>query len=190
MFDYSCSWRKVDSESVRAAMLFHNAISVTTFIPLQFAPFSSGLAAADAWADAEEAGIGGRCLPEDKPVCASEIFWFSMQLTRKSLPAWFRAVGKQSLQACISALEALAQLVLLILTVQHAQLNTSTVNIQFRQLCDNAGFTAANIKSVSQKEPVSFVLQAIRFYCCQWNLSLHCSRIAGERNVWARLSRD
>ena len=49
----------MDSESVSAAMLFHNAISVTTFSPLQFAPFSSGLAAADAWADAEEAGIGG-----------------------------------------------------------------------------------------------------------------------------------
>ena len=128
---------------------------------------------------------------EGKPVCASEIFWFSMQLTRKSLPAWFRAVGKQSLQACISLLEALAQLVLLILRVQHAQLNTSTVNIQFRQLCDNAGCAAANIKSLSQKEPVSFVLQAIGFYCCQWNLSLHCSHIAGERNVWAdRLSRD
>ena len=113
-----------------------------------------------------------------------------MQLTRKSLPTWFRAVGKQSLQACISALEALAQLVLLILRVQHAQLNTSTVSIQFRQLCDSAGF-AANIKSLSQKEPVSFVPQAIGFYCCQWNLSLRCSHIAGERDVWAdRLSRD
>ena len=165
--------------------------SLCTFIPLQFAPHSSGLAAADAWADAEHAGLGGWWLPYGAPVDAAEICWFSVQLTRKSLPSWFRADGNSSLQACVAALEALAQLILLALRRRQAQLVYSTVTVQFRQLCDNAGVTAASVKSMSQKEPLSFVLQALGYYCCRWNLTLHCSHVAGERNVWAdRLSRD
>ena len=191
LYNYGCSTCLVDSQSVKAATLFYNAISVSTFIPLQFAPHSSGLAAADAWADAEHAGLGGWWLPDGAPVDAAEIHWFSVQLTRKSLPSWFRAEGSASLQACIAALEAVAQLILLVLRRRHAQLLSSTVTVQFRQLCDNAGVTAASVKSMSQKEPLSFVLQALGYYCCKWNLTLHCSHIAGERNVWAdRLSRN
>ena len=152
---------------------------------------SSGLAAADAWADAERAGLGGWWLPDGAPVDAAEIHWFSVQLTRKSLPSWFRAESNTSLQACDAALEAVAQLILLVLRRRRARLPSSTVTVQFRQLCDNAGVTAASVKSMSQKEPLCFVLQALGYYCCKWNLTLHFSHIAGERNVWAdRLSRD
>ena len=68
---------------------------------------------------------------------------------------------------------------------------SSTVTVQFRQLCDNSGVTASSVKLMSQEEPLSFVLQALGYYCCCWNLTVRCSRIAGERNTWAgRLSRD
>ena len=100
-------------------------------------------------------------MPDGAPVDAAEIHWFSVQLTRKSLPSWFRADGNSSLQACVAALEALAQLILLVLRRRQAQFVYSLGAVQFRQLCDTAGVTAASVKSMSQKELLSFVFQAL-----------------------------
>ena len=92
-----------------------------------------------------------------------------------------------SLQRCIGALEALAQLVLFLLQVKEEKLdgNLGTVTLQFRQLCDNASVTASTFKMLSMKAPLSHVLQTLGYFCCKHGAALHTSHIAGIRNEWA-----
>ena len=101
------------------------------------------------------------------------------------LPGWFKASNGPSLQKCIAALEALAQLVLLLLQVQQADVVAKHVVLQFSQLCDNAGVTAASAKMLSQSEPLCWALQCLGYYCCKHSVSLSLSHIAGIRNTWA-----
>ena len=49
------------------------------------------LAAADAFAAGNAAGIGGWWLPEDSPPRIQNFRWFSCQFSLSALPAWFKA---------------------------------------------------------------------------------------------------
>ena len=106
--------------SVRAAQLFHNAVRVQTAVPLRFAELDSDLAAADAFAAKEHGGLGGWWIEPD-----TGVHWFSFQITWADLPSWFRPKGS-SMQWCVAALEALAQLLLLV-----ARASTQRVPNQF-----------------------------------------------------------
>ena len=87
-------------------------------------------------------------------------------------------------QACISAFEALVQLVLLCLRCQFCHRHGSHV-LKLTQLCDNLGVTYSTFKMLSMKQPLCFVLQALGFHCCRQGVALSCRHIAGCRNEWA-----
>ena len=89
--------------SAHAARLFYNAD-----VPLRFVDIDQSVAAADAFATKDYAGLGGWWV--DRSACVN---WFSFQITWDDLPKWFRT--SSSMQSCIAALEALAQLVLLLI---------------------------------------------------------------------------
>ena len=69
------------------------------------------------------------------------------------------------MQNCIVALEALAPLVLLFVRLRDDS-----------QLCDNQAVCSATLKMLSQKEPLSFVLQALGCFACKHGVGLHASQ--------------
>ena len=170
---------------MHVAKLLIRSIEDHAPIPLQISPYNTGLSAADAFATDSTAGIGGWWLPTHCRMEASNVKWFRLDLDRCSLPGWFKVSNGPSLQKCIAALEALAQVVLLLLQVQQADAVAKHVVLQFSQLCDNAGVTAASAKMLSQSEPLCWVLQCLGYYCCKHSVSLSLSHIAGIRNTWA-----
>ena len=148
--------------------------------------------AADAFADASGAGIGGWWLPEGAGLEPGNVQWFSMQLQRGSLPEWFQGSSSRGLQELICFLEALAQLALLVLRLESSPAPPFTgCTLMLRQLCDNIGVVHATAKNLSQKEPLCYVLQALGFHSSRLGVSLATSHVAGVRNEWAdALSRD
>ena len=107
-----------------------------------------------------------RCTPEK---CA--VHWFSISVTPESFPSWFTESSK-SLQSCISALEALAQMVLL---AGRAQAHTAPKHCVLR-------FPR---KQLSMSKPMCFILQATGFYCSKFGVALSSQHIDGTRNFWA-----
>ena len=140
--------------------------------------------AADAFATADSAGVGGWWIPPGQARIASNARWFHMTFSRESLPIWFKAASNHSLQACIAAFEALGQLILLVLRCSEEPLPPSWT-VRLSQLCDNQSVTHATMRMLSTEQPLSYILQALGFYCAQLGVVLACSHIAGDRNAWA-----
>ena len=170
--------------AVWAAQLFKKAMQSHAGVPLCLAEAPLEFAAADAWADENSAGIGGWWCPSGCAATPSSARWFSIQFERADLPTWFCSSESSSWQACISAFEALAQLVLLCLRCQFGDRHGSLV-LKLAQLCDNFGVTYSTFKMLSMKQPLCFVLQALGFHCCRQGVALSCRHIAGCRNEWA-----
>ena len=120
-------------------------------------PATQCVAAADAFANSTGAGIGGWWMPNDAQLAASSICWFSISLDKSSLPEWFVPKGA-GLQDVISSLEALAQLVLLVLQRQDPESRIRSPNVgclAVRQRCDNLGVVGACEKGLSMKQPLA-----------------------------------
>ena len=150
-------------------------------------PATQCVAAADAFANSTGAGIGGWWMPNDAQLAASSICWFSISLDKSSLPEWFVPKGA-GLQDVISSLEALAQLVLLVLQRQDPESRIRSPNVgclAVRQRCDNLGVVGACEKGLSMKQPLASVLQATALFCMKERLNLRVSHLAGVRNEWA-----
>ncbi|CAE7395870.1 HFA1 [Symbiodinium sp. CCMP2592] len=133
------------------------------------------------------AGIGGWFLPEGAPLAVSSIVWFSIPLDAHSLPGWF-ADDDTDLETTICALEALAQLVLLVMQVSETACSSRRPNvgcIALRQQSDNLGVVCSSAKGLSMKEPLASILQATAVFCMQEHLNLRISHLAGCRNCWA-----
>ena len=120
------------------------------------------------------------------------IRWFRLAVTRDTLPSWLRPAKSEPLQSIIASLEALAQLMLLVLRCRELALPRGEYFIlRVPQLCDNAGVVSASSKMLSMKEPLCWILQAVGFWSVKLGVRLSCSEIAGVRNCWAdALSRD
>ena len=63
------------------------------------------------------AGIGGFWLPPSAGDL-SQAKWFSIQLSASDLPVWLRGNKASGLQGVVAGLEAVAQLVLVVLRIQ------------------------------------------------------------------------
>ena len=88
-----------------------------------------GFAAADASAIAEHAGLGGWWLETDEfTVC-----WFSFSNYVGQCACLVQSV---QLRSCIAALEALAQLLLLLARAESMNLRGNKIVFRFHQLCD------------------------------------------------------
>ena len=185
-FDYNAQKTKTSSDSAHAARLFCNAVESSVSIPLCIRYANDGVAAADAFADSDVAGVGGWWLPQTGgSIAAGDAFWFSVVLPRSSWPRWLRVAGSESLQRCIAAFEAIAQLCLLLLRHDRGHSESGGFMLRFSQLCDNAGVSALSGKMLTASEPLCYVLQAIGFYCCHLGVALHSNHIAGQKNHWA-----
>ena len=161
-------------ESAYAAKLFVKAVSIQALI-----------GAADAFTTEADAGLGGWWLPTGCTLAPQNTLWFQISLQHSNLPAWFCS-PQSNMQCRIAALEALAQLVLLILQVQGtAAPQVQSILVQVPQLCDNAGVASLSSKMLSQKNPLSYMLQAIGYFSCKLGVILQVSHIAGVRNIWA-----
>jgi len=111
--------------------------------------------------------------------------YFSVRITLDDLPGWFRPASGD-LQSCISALEALAQLLLLACRVEAEEVSQLRVGwLAMRQRCDNMGVVGAAAKQLSLKRPLAAVLESCALFCSRNRLTLRLSHVAGERNEWA-----
>ena len=172
-------------ESVYAAKLFVKAVSTQAPFPLYWQMGGALIGAADAYATEADAGLGGWWLPTGCTLAPQNTLWFQISLQHSDLPAWFCS-PQSNMQCRIAALEALAQLVLLILQVQEtAAPQVQSILVQVPQLCDNAALASLSSKMLSQKNPLSYMLQAIGYFSCKLGVILQVSHIAGVRNIWA-----
>ena len=153
-------------------------------IPLIDRAGPNGVAAADAYASGQSAGLGGWWLPDGLPLHPANIQWFSISLRQEDLPKWFTEEA-QDLQSLISALEALAQLVLLECRLSSPDGVGRVGWCSLRQGCDNFGVVCATSKGLSLKQPLASVLQAAALLCLQHQVTLRVSHVAGVRNEWA-----
>ncbi|CAE7472172.1 Ubr3, partial [Symbiodinium pilosum] len=114
-FDASCVQATKEESSV--ALFFLRIVQATSPVHLVEKEGPCVVAAADAFAERDVAGLGGWWLPPGCALSLANVKYFSCYIRRVDLPTWFLHDddGKQvqSLQSCICALEALAQLVLL-----------------------------------------------------------------------------
>ncbi|OLQ06360.1 Protein lap1 [Symbiodinium microadriaticum] len=186
--DWTCDSVKPCAEEKQVAGFFLQLIEARVPVQLVELEQKAVVAAADAFADAREAGLGGWWLPAGSPLEVGQIRWFSFKVQLADLPSWFRPQRQSgqpgSLQAIICALEALAQLILLALQRQDG-LVTNAGRVVVRQQCDNLGVVGAAAKGFSMKEPVAAVLQAAAVYCMRERINLRVSHVAGSRNEWA-----
>ena len=179
-------WGSTDirvTEAVAEAASFYKAmVQLQTPVPLLEADGPLMPAAADAFADAHSAGIGGWWLPPNKDLQPSNLKWFSIQLATGDPPDWFDQ-GKKGLQTHICALEALAQLVLTACIMLAPPSWAGSVVL--RQWSDNQGTVGAFTKNMSMRPSLAGVLQACARLCQQNGVALRLSHVAGERNAWA-----
>ena len=191
-FNYSCASTRTCASSSFAARLFHNAVAEEVRIPLCIKEAPPCLCAADAFAKGKMAGLGGWFLLSGLLCAVRNIRWFRLAVTRDTLPSWLRPAQSEPLQSIIASLEALAQLMLLVLRCRELALPRGEYFILLLpQLCDNAGVVSASSKMLSMKEPLCWILQAVGFWSVKLGVRLSCSKIAGVRNCWSdALSRD
>lgn len=94
------------------------------------------------------------------------------------------SLNLRRVKSCIAALEALAQLMLLIGRMRDLE-QPSRDMWGMHQLCDNSATVAVSRKQLSMTKPLCYVLQAAGFYCCRFAVEMVGQRIAGVRNEWA-----
>ena len=186
-FDASCVQATKEESSV--ALFFLRIVQATSPVHLVEKEGPCVVAAADAFAERDVAGLGGWWLPPGCALSLANVKYFSCYIRRVDLPTWFLHDddGKQvqSLQSCICALEALAQLVLLDARLRDGQSRASLGRVCVRQQCDNLGVVCSSSKGLSMRRPLCYVLQASAMVCMRERVNLRVSHVAGVRNVWA-----
>ena len=122
------------------------------------------LSMADALAEGDVVGLGGRWLPPNCELDLTNIKYFAVGAHRSDLPSGFCTDDKgkpvASLQSSICALEALAQLMLLDARLSEGQFRASLGRICVRQRCAKMGVVCSTNKRLTVSRPVCSVLQA------------------------------
>ena len=132
--------------------------------------------AADAWAGASVAGLGGW-------FCSGgQLWWFHLDIKGGQLPsAW---ACPERLQEAICALELLAQLALVLARAKIVG-GKFTHAVRLRQFGDNLAVVASCSKGLSTSGTLSFALMTLASACLDLGVTLDMSHMAGERNVEA-----
>eukprot|EP00438_Fugacium_kawagutii_P030737 Skav217069 [mRNA] locus=scaffold1308:3342:4762:+ [translate_table: standard] len=127
--------------------------------------------AADAWADATKAGLGGWCAG-----ASGDVKWFHLELVGSDLPAEWEF--PHDLQKGIAALELVAQQILV-------QIRGTPQKLVVRQFCDNMGAVGSLTKGLCTSFPLGAVLMNLSLVCLERGCELELSHVAGERNIEA-----
>ena len=105
--DWACDSVKPCAEEKQVAGFFLQLIEARVPVQLVELEQKAIVAAADAFADAREAGLGGWWLPAGSSLEVGQIRWFSFKVQLADLPSWFRPQHQKgqpaSLQAIICA---------------------------------------------------------------------------------------
>ena len=118
--------------------------------------------------------------------CCGKIafFWFSCCIALADLPNWFG--GNTDLERVISAVEALAQLVLCALVLREEPLNRRPAHLgrmvlPLRQYCDSSAVVGA-AEGSSMSAPLAEIMQATARLCLQHGIALKVAHVAGHKN--------
>ena len=117
------------------------------------------MSAADAFADAHRAGLGGWWTVPGQEAAKDAVFRFSIPLHRESLPDWLQSNSLQSF--IIRSSRAAAA------SARSASGCCTLVDcmLVLRQLCDNSAVVACSRKGLCSKIPLCWILQAFGYYC-------------------------
>lgn len=139
-----------------------------------------GVAAADAWARGDSAGLGGWWLREGDSGL-NQAFWFHVPLSSDCFPTWMGISG--SLQHFIAFFEMLAQLCLLVARATYERKGTGPWLMI--HACDNTPSVGAIGKGFSVQEPLCFALQAVAVHASRLQTTLQVFHLPGKQNGWA-----
>ena len=166
----------MSKEAQQSAAVWEACISTSCrAIPFLNLPCDASVAAADAFADETEAGIGG-WISRDGGGDPSEYLWFQLKLGPELFPsAW----GLNSNpQRNIAFYELIAQVALIFCRKTISQ----KIKVSLRHLCDNLGDVASANKLFSTKPPVRFALQLLSAYLIKFHCTLELQHISGNLN--------
>ena len=147
------------------------------------------MAAADAYAQGQSAGIGGWWMLPSDGICPASFFWFSIAVQAAELPDWFVQEHGRFAEIHLRARSfgpARAQRV-----VDRGQSSWSNVLV-----CRTGGATTKlrqfeGLRRCQQgfvcAATVGDVLQTMATLCMQRQVFLQVSHVAGQRNTWADL---
>ena len=165
-----------DSSAVWRAC-FASALSRTPFLTFAASPSE---AAADAFADGNQAGLGGWYSPNGSPD-PQEFYWFQLRLTPEMIPTAWEA--NPNPQRNIAFYELIAQVALIY--IRSTLTSCRTWSLSIRQWCDNLGDVSAGNKLFSTKPPLRHALQLLSSYIMKHRISIELQHIAGSRNTIA-----
>ena len=177
---------RVTPAAAAAAQFYSELVRLRVAVRLVETAGPRLVAAADAFAEGGRAGIGGWWLRPGCTLRPDNIFWFSCCVAPADLPDWFGCSA--ALERVISALEALAQLVLCALVLREEPLGCRPAHLgrlALRQYCDNSAVVGAVAKGSSMSAPLAGVIQATARLCLQHGIALKVAHVAGHKNHWA-----
>ena len=166
------SYINLDEKCILSLKILKGCIASNLFHWAGFQEMLNG--AADAWACASRAGIGGwfQTMQERKQ-------WFHVPLHMNDLPKKWR--WPEQLDKAIAAFELLAQQALILARAQ-SEPGLFTVHLQVLQDCDNMGVVGSVGKGLTLKEPMASALMSLSLTCSRLRCVANISHLAGERN--------
>ena len=174
--DPNCDKRKLSSLSKDTLQWSKKSLMpLLSSIPLNRATSLTVNAAADAFADENEMGIGGWISID------SSIFWFSQKWNKVDLEK-FLPISK-CLQRYITSWEALAQLCIILMVHSKCTYRPGIINIQSGS--DNTGAEANVNHGFSTTEILSDIIKLVSIKQIQFNTLLNVHHIPGEKNIKA-----
>ena len=179
----------VNSEAKQAAEHWRYMLRSAFALHSLWTPMAMHLhAAADAFADEHNAGIG--CwLSLERPSSPSEVFWFSVAFNFNDIPDWWRELASSDIQRSISSFELLAQVALVAAKFAIWGREAQTVSIELR--CDNTPAEGVSNKLFTTNSRLIPIVLNLMAWLTTANVRVAVSHIAGSANEWAdRLSRQ
>ena len=140
-------------------------------------------AAADAFAEGDECGIGGWFLPPGAPDDAASAFWFSLRLKSSDFPDWLDIPQDGNLQTRIACFETLAQTALLLLRQSCGDISHGRVILE--QFSDNAPSVAGLNRLRSNSWPLALFIMHFAAWAFRFRLIPVVNHIPGKENDWA-----
>ena len=173
--DPNCEKRKLSSLSKDTLQWSKKSLlPLLSSIPLHRATSVTVTAAADAFADETEMGIGGW-------VSFGSTFWFSHKWTNVDLKI-FLPVPKP-LQRYITSWEALAQLCIILMVHSKCTYRPGIINIQSGS--DNTGAEANINHGFSTTDVLADIIKLVSTKQIQYNMMLNVHHVPGEKNTTA-----
>jgi hypothetical protein len=166
----------VTKEAQQSAAVWQACISTSCrAVPFLNLPRDASVAAADAFADETEAGIGG-WISLDGGGDPSKYLWFQLRIGPGDFPAAWEL--HKNPQRNIAFYELIAQVALIF-----CRKSISTkISVSLKHLCDNLGDVASANKLFSTKPPVRFALQLLSAYAIKFHCTLELQHLSGNLN--------